>query len=69
MNFTQVVKKKMKQSNLNGTDLARKTGYSVTYICDLLAGHRRWNETTMAKVCKALGIKIEFVDENETVRS
>jgi len=66
MDFTKTVKKKMKQNNLNGNDLARKTGYSVTYIYDLLAGHRRWNETTMVKVCKALGIKIDFVDEKES---
>jgi len=37
-------------------------GYSPQYITDLLAGHRRWNETTMDKACQVLGIKIEVVD-------
>ena len=61
MDFTKAVKEKMKQNNMNNSDLARETGYSPQYICDLLAGHRRWNETTIDKACKALGITIEFV--------
>jgi transcriptional regulator with XRE-family HTH domain len=60
-NFSSVVNNKLKEKNLKAIDLARETGYSPQYICDLLAGHRRWNETTIDKACKALGITIEFV--------
>ncbi len=60
MSFTDVIKRRMAQEGLKPSDLARQTGYSQQYISDLLRGRRRWNETTMEKVCRVLGIKVEF---------
>lgn len=40
--------------------LARKMGYSPQYISHLLTGRKRWNETTMDKVCQILGLSIHF---------
>lgn len=64
MNFSDAVKKSMAAQGIRPNELARKMGYSPQYITDLLAGHRRWNETTMGKACQALGMKIEVVKDN-----
>lgn len=69
MNFSQVVKEKMKEQNLKIGDLARLTGYTWTHCSDLIKGNRRWNEDTIDKFCKALGIKIEFICDNSPSRS
>jgi len=64
MDFTETVKKCMEIKKVNTTSLARMTGYSVQYMADLLAGNRRWNEDTMAKVCRVLGIKMIFISDD-----
>lgn len=66
MDFTETVKKCMADQKVRPSDLAKATGYSVQYIIDLLAGHRRWNETTMSKVSQVLGIKIRFSTDAHT---
>jgi len=63
MDFSKVVKNQMDEANLKKSELARRTGYSYQYISDLLAGNRRWNETTITKVSEVLGIKIKFVTD------
>ncbi|RQD74122.1 MAG: XRE family transcriptional regulator [Candidatus Syntrophonatronum acetioxidans] len=65
MNFTKVVKKCMLKKGLRASDLARGTGYSQQYISDLLSGNRRWNETTISKICHLLNIKVRFIDAND----
>jgi len=68
VNFTNAIKKSMEVQGIRPGELAKKMGYSSQYITDLLAGHRRWNETTINKACQALGIKIEVVkDQNYKV--
>lgn len=64
MSFTQAVRTKMAATGISASELARRSGYSQQYICDLLAGRRRWNESTMSKVCQVLGIRIQFVDDD-----
>jgi transcriptional regulator with XRE-family HTH domain len=61
MNFSEVIKNILKSRNLRISDLARMTGYTPQYMYDLLAGNRRWNETTINKTCEALGIEILIV--------
>jgi len=61
LNFSKVAQKRMNEMNLTKSELARRTGYSCQHISDLLAGDRRWNETTITKVSEVLGIKIKFV--------
>lgn len=61
MNFSKAVKKLLKERDLTASDLARMIGYTPQYIHDLLAGNRRWNETTINKTCEALGIEILIV--------
>jgi transcriptional regulator with XRE-family HTH domain len=61
MNFSEVIKNILKSRNLRISDLARMTGYTPQYMYDLLAGNRRWNETTIHKTCEALGIEILIV--------
>lgn len=65
MNFTNAVKKSMADQGIRSGELARRMGYSPQYITDLLAGHRRWNETTMDKACQALGMKIQVVKDKD----
>jgi len=65
MNFTEVVRKKIKEKNYKITDIAHKTGYSYMYCIDLLRGRRRWNEDTIDKFCEALGIKPVFVQQED----
>ncbi|ARA98586.1 MULTISPECIES: helix-turn-helix domain-containing protein [Anoxybacillaceae] len=65
MNFSKAVKKLLKERDLTASDLARMIGYTPQYIHDLLAGNRRWNETTINKTCEALGIEILIVPKEK----
>lgn len=67
MDFSALAKKRMGELGMRPSELARKTGYSVQYIIDLLAGHRRWNETTISRVSKVLGITVSFHYDNQAV--
>jgi transcriptional regulator with XRE-family HTH domain len=71
MNFTAIVKERMKELDMNRTELARGMGYSINYISDLLAGQRRWNETTISKACETLKIEIQYVcvDDSQQPRT
>jgi predicted transcriptional regulator len=62
MNFSESIKQVLKSRGLNPSDLARMTGYTPQYMYDLLAGDRRWNETTMKKTCDALGLEIRIIE-------
>jgi predicted transcriptional regulator len=64
VNFSSAVNKVLKEKGLNPSELARMTGYTPQYMYDLLSGHRRWNETTINKVCDALGLKIKIESNN-----
>lgn len=66
MDFNTIIKEKLEQKNWKITDLARFSGISYPYLVDLIKGRRRWNEDTMEKACKALGIAIEFKDLEPT---
>ena len=65
MEFNFIVKKRMAELKIRPSKLARIVGYSAQHIGDLLAGNRRWNETTMAKVCKVLGIKVIYTIQDK----
>lgn len=69
MNFSEAVKAVMNTNGIKPADIARATGYSYSYIHDLLSGDRRWNEDSINKVCEAVGMKIEITsissDEKE----
>jgi plasmid maintenance system antidote protein VapI len=67
MNFTQTVKQRMVEQNIKACTLARKTGYCPQYISELLGGEKRWNETTIDKVCEVLGLKVEFVINDDSI--
>jgi transcriptional regulator with XRE-family HTH domain len=60
VNFSEVVKQAIQARSIKNNELARMTGYSAAYISDLLSGNRRWNEESINKVCKALGVEINF---------
>jgi hypothetical protein len=62
LNFTATVKARMALLKVRPIELARMTGYSAQYISELLLGRKRWNETTMNKVCSALNMRAFFVD-------
>ncbi|KJS76292.1 MAG: hypothetical protein JL56_05765 [Desulfotomaculum sp. BICA1-6] len=59
-NFTEAVKQMMAEKGITVAKLAKKTGYSWAYINDLLKGRRRWNEETMKKASKAVGLVITY---------
>lgn len=63
MGFTDAVKKEMAVKKLRISDLARMTGYTYTHCHDLLHGKKRWNQTSIDRFCKALGIKIIYVSD------
>lgn len=62
LNFTATVKARMALLGVKPIELARMTGYSAQYISELLLGRKRWNETTINKVCFALNMRALFVD-------
>jgi predicted transcriptional regulator len=64
VNFSGVVTKVLQEKGMKPSALARMTGYTPQYMYDLLSGHRRWNETTITKVCDALGLKIKIEFDN-----
>ncbi|RJX17691.1 MAG: XRE family transcriptional regulator [Desulforudis sp.] len=53
----------MRELNVSVNDLSRETGYTKQHIYDLLASNRRWNETTLDKVCDVLRLKLVLIDE------
>ena len=69
MNFSAIAKQKLMEKNMKPSTLARQMNYSPQYVLDLLAGHRRWNETTMSRACEALGIRVIFIDTEITGES
>ena len=58
--FGNMIKKVVSKGALKNAELAKMTGYTPQYISDLLSGKRRWNESTIDKVCQALEITINF---------
>lgn len=66
MDFTTTVKTILSKSGMKNSELARKSGYSSQHIHDLLSGDRRWNEDSINRVCKALGILVDFRFSEQT---
>jgi len=66
MDFANAVRHAMVDKKMNVSDLARKTGYSIMYVHNLLNGKRRWNIETMQKVCNALGLEIQIVPKSRS---
>ena len=62
MNINEILKEKLAEKNLKVTDLSRLSGISYPYCIDLVKGRRRWNEDTIEKACKALGIQLISID-------
>ena len=60
MKFTETVQQKMQEENISVRELSRRMDRSHVYVGDLIAGHRRWNETTINEACTALNIAISF---------
>lgn len=59
--FAGEARRRMAALGIKPVKLAKKTGYSVQYITDLLLGRRRWNETTINRVCLVLGLRVVIV--------
>jgi len=59
-NFSKAVKEMMDKKGITIARITKETGYSWTYINDLLKGKRRWNEETMSSVSEVVGLKILF---------
>lgn len=68
MSFSKTVRHALVDNDMNMSDLARKTGYSMMYISNLLKGRRRWNEESMQKVCDVLGLELK-IEKREAVES
>jgi transcriptional regulator with XRE-family HTH domain len=58
--FNELVRVALAQKDMNMTQLAKETGYSLMHISDLIKGNRRWNETSIQRVCDVLGIEIHY---------
>lgn len=65
MGFSETVKTELQNQSLSPSELARRTGYTPQYMHNLIDGSRRWNETTIGKVCEALGLKVSFTKVEE----
>jgi transcriptional regulator with XRE-family HTH domain len=63
MRFSDVIKAAMKSKGLKIVDLSRLSGISYPYLADLIKGRRRWNEETINRACKALGLKLVFEED------
>jgi DNA-binding Xre family transcriptional regulator len=59
MNFSQVVKARMKQKGMNAYDLASRIGYSPAHVYRLIKGENVWTQKTINLTCKALDLTIE----------
>lgn len=62
-NWNRLIRSRMKWYGLTFQDLSNRTGYSKSYLCDLLIGRKRWNIETMETVGEAVGIEIRFVSQ------
>jgi transcriptional regulator with XRE-family HTH domain len=64
--FTKAVKKEIEKRNMTKRNLADAAGISEQYLGELLLGQKRWNATSINKVCAALNIAIKFVSKKGT---
>lgn len=65
MGFSLAVRNELKNKNKNVSWLADQMGLSAQYVYKLLdeKSDKRWNEDSINKACKILGIKINFQSE------
>lgn len=59
--FNVYIKKQLDNTGKTITELANESGYSYSYINELINGKKRWNEEAMLAVCDALGCKLKVV--------
>lgn len=58
-----VIKEAIKIKQTNSSQLAKKIGFSPSYVSEILSGQKRINETIEDKLCKELNI-----EKNYTIR-
>jgi ribosome-binding protein aMBF1 (putative translation factor) len=63
--FSDAIKEALRNKGMNYSQLAQKMDYSVQYISDLLAGKKRWNETTITKACEVLELEFQVQARKE----
>jgi transcriptional regulator with XRE-family HTH domain len=68
MNLNSLVRSRMQAKKVTFQRLADETGYSKSYLSDLVCGRRRWNIDTMQKVFSALEIKWQLDVEGVKIR-
>lgn len=54
----KTVKAAMQSKGISKSKLAKLIGFSYQHIHDLLSGKRRWNEDSIERVCKELGLSL-----------
>ncbi len=65
VNFSLTIKNELNRQKKSVSWFAGKLGLSVPYVYKLLdqRADKRWNEDSINKACKILGIKINFQSE------
>ncbi|WP_228468957.1 helix-turn-helix domain-containing protein [Paenibacillus sp. JNUCC32] len=61
MSISEQVKPIIDSKGLNPSELAHLIGCSPQYMHNLLNGSRRWNETTLNKICDALDLEFRVL--------
>jgi predicted transcriptional regulator len=67
INFSRVFKRQLLLKNINVHELSKRTKLGERYLYQLMNGERRWNETYINKVCKALELEFEIKERKEGV--
>jgi len=65
MDFSKIARRVIAEKQIKITDIQKKTGYSLQYLYELIAGKRRWNEDTISKIYDVLGIELYYKEKEE----
>jgi hypothetical protein len=63
MGFSKEVTTVLDQQHISVANFATRMGFSIQHTYGLLRNSKRWNEDSINKACKILGLKIEFKSE------
>lgn len=61
MKISEQFKPIINSQGLNVSEIAERSGYTPQYIYGLLNGNRRWNESSIQRVCEALDLEVKLV--------
>lgn len=65
MKISEQFKPIINSQGVNVAEIAERSGYTPQYIYGLLSGNRRWNESSIQRVCEALDLEVKLIPKKK----